>query len=147
MESGTPPPSTVEEFQIRQDKEQLNLLGILWKVYSGLALLGVCFGGFYIFIGATMGAAVSPSSSSNVSTSDPQMLTAIFSVFGLAICAIAATVSVVAWIVSTKLVSRTSYGLCFAVACVICLNMPLGTALGIFTIVVLNRPSVKATFS
>lgn len=34
----------------------------------------------------------------------------------------------------------------FVMACVQCANVPFGTALGVFTILVLQRPSVKALF-
>jgi len=35
---------------------------------------------------------------------------------------------------------------CLIVAGIICIFMPLGTILGVFTIIVLVRPSVKAMF-
>jgi hypothetical protein len=35
---------------------------------------------------------------------------------------------------------------CFVLAVFTCLNFPLGTALGVFAIVVLNRPAMKALF-
>jgi hypothetical protein len=41
---------------------------------------------------------------------------------------------------------RTHYMFCFVMACVACLFMPFGTVLGIFTIIVLSRPTVKALF-
>ncbi|HEX3343695.1 MAG TPA: hypothetical protein VHS09_03940, partial [Polyangiaceae bacterium] len=34
----------------------------------------------------------------------------------------------------------------FVVACLCCVNIPLGTALGVFTLVVLSRQSVKAIY-
>lgn len=42
---------------------------------------------------------------------------------------------------------RTRYTLAFAMACMACLSVPLGTALGVWTIMVLTRPSVKALFA
>jgi hypothetical protein len=36
---------------------------------------------------------------------------------------------------------------CQVIAGLNCLHMPLGTALGVFTLIVLNRPSVKALFA
>jgi hypothetical protein len=36
--------------------------------------------------------------------------------------------------------------LCMVTAGLMCLNIPLGTILGVFTFVVLSRPSVKALF-
>ena len=41
---------------------------------------------------------------------------------------------------------RTGYTFSFVVACVSCISVPVGTILGIFTIIVLARPSVKAAF-
>jgi hypothetical protein len=41
---------------------------------------------------------------------------------------------------------RKNYTYCFVVACVECLLMPMGTVLGVFSIIVLNRPGVKALF-
>jgi hypothetical protein len=35
---------------------------------------------------------------------------------------------------------------CFVVAAIECIFMPFGTVLGVFTIIVLSRPSVKALF-
>lgn len=45
-----------------------------------------------------------------------------------------------------SLASRRRYRLCFIVACIELLNVPVGTALGIFTIIVLQRPSVRDLF-
>ena len=36
--------------------------------------------------------------------------------------------------------------LSIVVACLCCLNMPLGTLLGVFTLIVLNRPAVRAGY-
>ncbi len=36
---------------------------------------------------------------------------------------------------------------CLVMACVACLFMPFGTVLGVFTIIVLARPSVQTLFS
>ena len=145
MVPGAIPPTSIEQFQAKQDQDQLALLRILWKVYSGLACIGVCAGFFYIFLGNGMAGNFSSTPSS--AASDTRMLTTMFTIFGLAISFVAGTASVLSWIVSEKLIARKTYGLCFALACLICLNMPMGTALGIFTIVVLNRVSVKRSFS
>jgi len=41
---------------------------------------------------------------------------------------------------------RKGYTFIFVMACVQCLHMPIGTALGVFTLIVMTRPSVKAVF-
>lgn len=45
------------------------------------------------------------------------------------------------------LARRRRHGLCVAVAALACLNFPLGTALGVYALVVLSRPDVHAAFS
>jgi hypothetical protein len=41
---------------------------------------------------------------------------------------------------------RRCYTFCFALACLECLSMPFGTVLGVFTILAINRASVKELF-
>lgn len=41
---------------------------------------------------------------------------------------------------------RRGYTFLFIFSCIVCVNMPLGTVLGVFTILTLQRPSVKALF-
>ena len=64
-----------------------------------------------------------------------------------------ATFIVVAWTVvilllvaAARLRRRTSRTFCMVVAGISCLFMPIGTVLGVFTIIVLARPTVKALF-
>ena len=56
------------------------------------------------------------------------------------------TLAVLILAVGRSLSRRKRYNFCLVMACVECLFMPFGTALGVFTIVVLNRPSVKQSF-
>ncbi len=57
--------------------------------------------------------------------------------WGLAICTAMA---------GKYLAEHKRYNFCLVVAAVLCLFMPFGTVLGVFTILVLVRPSVKALF-
>ncbi len=45
------------------------------------------------------------------------------------------------------LAQRRRYLLCLVVAAISCILMPLGTVLGVFTLIVLTRPSVKLLFA
>ncbi|MEN4902551.1 hypothetical protein [Luteimonas sp. TWI1437] len=45
------------------------------------------------------------------------------------------------------LARRRRHGLCVAVAALVCLNIPLGTALGVYALLVLSRPDVRAAFA
>ena len=45
------------------------------------------------------------------------------------------------------LATKRHYVFCIVMAAISCLSMPFGTALGVFTLIVLGRPSVKQLFS
>jgi hypothetical protein len=45
-----------------------------------------------------------------------------------------------------RLLQRRARVYCMIVAGVLCINFPIGTALGVFTLIVLSRPSVKLLF-
>jgi len=42
---------------------------------------------------------------------------------------------------------RRRYTLCLVMAAISCMLMPIGTVLGVFTLIVLMRPSVKGAFA
>lgn len=44
------------------------------------------------------------------------------------------------------LARRMNYTFCFIMACVECIFLPMGTVLGVLTLLVLTRPSVKMRF-
>lgn len=50
-------------------------------------------------------------------------------------------------VAGAKLRRRRSHTFCLVIAGISCLFMPFGTVLGIFTIIVLSRPEVRATFA
>lgn len=54
---------------------------------------------------------------------------------------------VLSLITAGKYGSKTCYRLCFAVSIFNCIMMPIGTALGVFALSVLCRPSVKSLFN
>jgi hypothetical protein len=65
---------------------------------------------------------------------------------GAAMMIVAWTFSVCMMLAGRNLARRKNYWFCFIVACVACTFSPYGTVLGILTIVVLVRPSVKTQF-
>ncbi len=73
--------------------------------------------------------------------------------FGAIFVAFAAIYILCAWtlagliaIAGRCLSRRTHYTYCFVIAGICCIFIPFGTILGVFTIIVLARPSVKALF-
>jgi hypothetical protein len=57
------------------------------------------------------------------------------------------SVGVLSLITAGKYGSKTCYRLCLAASIFNCMLMPIGTALGVFALFVLCRPSVKALFN
>ena len=84
---------------------------------------------------------------SSHAASDMQMMGGFFLVIGILGTLFVAGIALLEFFVAKKLVRRESKTLCFVVAGINCLNMPLGTVLGIFTFLVLSRPSVAESFA
>jgi hypothetical protein len=133
-----PPPTN-------EDANHLQILSILHYVLGALVGLVGCISILYIVLGAVF-VADAPAMASPGSPPPPPAFGAIFIVFGsmillfawgLAACLIAAGVC---------LTRRRRHTFCVIIAALSCLWMPFGTILGVFTLVVLNRASVKALF-
>jgi len=77
--------------------------------------------------------------------------TAFLGLFFVIIAMIAITLGwtlAVCLIISGRFLARRKhYKFCFVVACISCVFTPCGTVLGVFTIIVLMRPSVKELFA
>ena len=56
------------------------------------------------------------------------------------------TIAIAILVAGRKLARHTGYRYCLVIAGIECLFMPIGTVLGVFTIIVLMRPSVKDLF-
>ena len=68
-------------------------------------------------------------------------------IFGGIVGVIVAALAACNFVVGYSLGQRKNYVFCFVIACLICINVPLGTILGVFTLLVLSRPSVKESFA
>jgi len=127
------------------DLEHLKVLSVLYYVYAALMMMLPCASLIYVALGTFV--LKMPAEMVKQGDHPPPALagwaliamgSAIF-VFGLAL-------AISVFLAGRSLSSRRRYVFCLVVAGVICLNMPLGTALGAFTIAVLLRPSVRVLF-
>jgi hypothetical protein len=128
-----------------QDDQHLQLLSIFHYVVGGLAALFALFPVIHLAMGIGMATGAFPAESSE----EAEMLRwmgGLFTCFAgafilgflaLAGCVIAAGVF---------LARRVRYTFCLVAAGVECVFMPFGTVLGVFTLIVLLRDSVKAKF-
>ena len=126
-----------------RDTEQLNLLAIFHYVVGGLALLFSFFPLFYSVIGGfLLYAAEHPTNQEP----PPAFLGWIFIVLGAVFFLAGVTMAICILIAGRCLSRRKRYSFALVIACSECLFFPFGTILGVFTIVVLSRESVKASF-
>jgi hypothetical protein len=77
----------------------------------------------------------------------PAFLGWLFLILGSFLILFGWTFAVLVLIAGGCIAHRKHYTFCFVVACVECLSVPFGTCLGVFTILVLNRQSVKDMFN
>lgn len=124
-----------------QDLEHLRLLSIFHYVVGGLAALAACIPLIHFFLGLAI-------ASGWGADSDPEGRWV-----GTFLMVIASVVILLGWafavlviLAGRYLARRTHYTYCLVMGAVACLFMPMGTVLGVFTIIVLMRPSVKALF-
>jgi len=129
-----------------QDDEQLNLLSVFHYVVGGLTCLFACFPLIYIGIGIFM--LVSPAAFNDGHSREhvPPAVGILFVVLGSVFFLIGLTIGVLIIMSGRHLARRTRYMFAFVTACVECIFMPFGTILGVFTILVLSRESVKTLF-
>lgn len=134
-----------QNWRNRQDEEHLKLLSLFFRIYGGLCLLGTCCFSIYVLIGLT--AFTNPSAfKSSRGGNDAALMGPLFSAIGGIGMLIAAAMGIMFFVSANWIQKRTNWAGIFAMAIVACLNAPVGTALGVFCLVVLNRESIKSLF-
>ncbi|HEY7001063.1 MAG TPA: hypothetical protein VH330_04925 [Candidatus Udaeobacter sp.] len=130
-----------------RDTEQLNLLAIFHYVVAGLGALFSFFPLLYTIIGVIFIFAARHGTAKPGEDLPPEFLGWIFAVLGLALFVIGIVIAICILIAGRSLALRKHYSFALVMACIECLFIPFGTILGVFTIVVLSRESVRALFA
>lgn len=126
-----------------QDLEQLRLLSIFHYVVAGLAALFALLPLFHLFFGIAMVAGWGELQQEGPMAVAMGWLFIVFaSLFILAGWAFA----VCLLLAGRYLAQRRRYTFCLVMAALACMFMPFGTVLGVFTIIVLVRDSVRERF-
>jgi hypothetical protein len=127
------------------DEQHLRLLSIFHYVAGGLTTLFACFPLIHVAIGLAM--VFSPHSMSNRPRDVPPAFVGwLFTCFGIGMFLAGLAVAVCIVLAGRFIAQRRRYWFIFVVACFQCTIFPFGTVLGVFTLVVLSRPSVKSLF-
>jgi hypothetical protein len=129
----------------REDAEQLRLLSIGHYVVAGLQALFGFFPVIHLVIGIWMLA--SPEAQQGKDGAPPAIVASMFIGFALVWMLAAWTMAALLVVAGRNIAARRRRTFCLVVAAVIAvLCMPFGTILGVFSLVVLLRPSVRAAF-
>lgn len=133
---------------IDRDEEHLRLLKLGYYVLAGITGLfsffpAVAFG----ILGGIFSSGAIPVSQQSGGKGDPRVFGTIMLVFAAFAFVAGALGSLAAFITARGLRDHRRRTFCFVVAICTCLYVPWGTLIGVCTILVLNRPSVKMLFS
>jgi hypothetical protein len=127
-----------------EDEQYLRLLSIFHYIVGGLVGLIACFP----LIHFTLGVGMIVASLSHAGDSDPMMILP-----GLLFAGVAGVIILVGWTLAICIAltgyflsARKNYMFCLVMAGVETIFTPFGTVLGVFTIILLIRPSVKVLF-
>ena len=131
---------------MNQDQEHLRLLSVFHYVMAGLACLLPLVSLLYIGLGVAMLNGKMPSSSPAAAHGD-LIGAGFFVAVGCMFFFVGVVGAVLNILAGRALARRERRNLCLVVASLNCLHMPLGTLLGVFTLIVLARPSVQALFN
>lgn len=130
------------------DLEQLRLLAIFHYVVGGLVALIACLPLLHVAVGVAMIAGVLPETNPDTTTGpDAQLAGWIFTAVGAVLSLLGWTLAAVIVWGGRNLARQRGWTAGVVIAGILCLFAPVGTALGIFTILVLTRPSVKERFA
>jgi hypothetical protein len=130
---------------MQQDLQQLKLLSIFYYVWGGLACLGAVVGAISLFVAA---AAMSSLPASSEDSPPPALMGPFFVGMGIFVLVAGLIYGILAIMAAGKFQKhQAGYVFCFVVSIITCItSFPIGTALGIYAIVILMRPTVKALF-
>jgi hypothetical protein len=132
---------------MNQDAEHLRLLSIFHYITGGLAALFSFFPLLYTTVGAIFIFAARHGTPRPGEEPPPEFVGWILAVIGSLLLLLGIGVAICILIAGRSLAKHTPYWFVFVMACLECLFIPFGTILGVFTIIVLSRESVKTLFS
>lgn len=127
------------------DGENLNLLAIFHYVVGGIGFLLACFPMIHLFIGIVM--IVGPGHALRNGGAGPAIIGYIFAGIATVLILLGWSMALCTLMSGRMIAKRKNRMFSFVVAAVLCIFFPFGTILGVFTIVLLNKETVKALYA
>ena len=132
---------------MNRDKEHLQLLAIFHYVVAGLAALFSFFPLLYTTVGVIFIFVARHGTAKPGEELPPEFLGWILTVIGSVLFLVGIAMAICILITGRSLALCKRYSFVIVMACIECLFIPFGTILGVFTIIVLSRESVRGLFS
>jgi len=131
---------------VDKDVEHLNLLSTFHYIAGAITAVFASFPIIHVIIGLVFMLNPQGFGTDSRQFFPARMFGMLFFVIGSLFVLIGWTLAVLNIYAGRSLKRREKYTLCLVVACLNCMQMPIGTALGVFTLIVLLRDSVKQMF-
>jgi uncharacterized membrane protein len=122
-----------------RDTDHLSTLAIIHYVLAGLTALFSCIPVINLVVGLLI--------LTGGTSEAEEGLGWVFVAVGTLTCATGWFAAILIFASGRCLARQRGYTFCMVVSVLLCLGVPIGTLLGVFTIVVLSRPSVKSLFT
>ena len=132
---------------VSQDGEHLRLLSIFHYVVGGLMALFACFPLIHIAMGAMLLLNPHAFTEGQAPPFPAQMMGFMFVIVGSVIVLAGWLVAALIFTAGRFLNRHKHHTFCVVIAGLSCVFFPFGTALGVFSLIVLLRPSVKELFA
>ena len=130
---------------MQQDEEHLNLLAIFFYVVGGITGLFACMPVFHLVFGVMI--IVAPEKfAEGQGGPPPEFFGYMIAVMGGLFILLGWATAISIFLTGRFISKRTHWLFCVVVSGIACMFMPFGTVLGIFALIVLNRPSVRELF-
>lgn len=127
-----------------QDEQHLQLISIFYYIIAAMAGLLALIPVIHLTIGIALVSGAFPADNGGEHT--PEFVGWIFIGVASLLIVLGVVIAVCSVAVARYISRRRHYTFCIVAAALACLFMPLGTILGVFTIIVLSRASVKPLF-
>ena len=129
---------------MNDDQQHLDLLSIFHYIVGGLALVFSFFPVIHLAMGIAM---VTGTLETNSDDGFPILFGWFFIIVAVVVILTGIAYSVCVILAGRYLRRREKYTFCLVMGAISCIFFPFGTVFGIFTILVLSRPTVKALFA
>ena len=128
-----------------EDIKHLDLLSMFHYIVGGITALFSCIPIIHVIIGLTMVTGKFFNESNN--PEPPLFIGWFFVILGAVLIVLGLSIAICMIIAGGKLKKRKNRVFCMVVAGIECMVIPFGTALGVFTLITLNKESIQEIFA